>query len=186
MLTERLTIEDDGDTVRSQFAADGSRSHVTFTDVSGTYAYTSVADSFAVGLRTTRHIVLDNADEVYFEFTDGVITLTRLTDGDDDLVWQTYENRFDASGQIVGRVIVDDDGDTQTVSFIDGHPSEVRFADLGTDDEIWDELIFSYDATGALTGQTLVYDDSGDLLDTSFVAGRRTQVTYTDVDGSSA
>lgn len=188
VLDNRVMTMDNGDLVNTDFRTDGSRESAQFVDVSDSWYYGEITDTFHDnGSRFTRRQVMDNADVVYFQWDDaGLLRVLELTDGDDDMPWEFYQTTYDSNG-VTYRFIREDDGDQQQSYYWEGGGGlkSVWITDA-SDSEAWLVQHLEYNEAGVLISKTLEQDDNDDWVWSYDDAGVLQTFEIADGNGSEA
>ena len=136
-------------------------------------------DYDANGIMTERGTVYPDSIRVTETFQNGVPNEILIQDGffgDGAKPWNQIVLRYDASGNIVGRTITNDNGTRTVEAFAPGHFSTVQDF-LQT--KSWDRIDTFFDVNGETTGRTTTYDN-GIVKQETWTDGQRSNVTQTD------
>ncbi|WP_420860641.1 AHH domain-containing protein [Algirhabdus cladophorae] len=109
--TDTIVIYDDGRVQDRDYDAAGVRTSQTVTDVEDAFAFTDYTTTFAAD-GTTRTDVIINYDDgrvLDRDFdAEGLRTSQTMTDVEDAYSWASYTQTFDAQGNLIETVYVDD------------------------------------------------------------------------------
>ncbi len=224
-------IETDGDTRTTTYHANGARDSLTLLDGSDSRSWTTYASTYdaATGGIVGQQVLYDNGDIGTTGYVDGIRASTLVTetdgdmrtvlydaegrresvvfvDGSDTRSWANYTNTYDtATGRIDTRELLLDNGNTQSIGYIDGTRSSVIVTETdgdtrttlydadgardsitfldGGDTRIWTSHTSTYDAeTGRIDTREVLYDN-GNVQRIDYADGIRSSVVLTETDG---
>ncbi len=136
-------------------------------------------DYDANGIMTERGTVYPDSIRVTETFQNGVPNEILIQDGffgDGAKPWDQIVLRYDASGNIIGRTITNDNGARTVEAFAPGHFSTVQDF-LQT--KSWDRIDSFFDVNGETNGRTTTYDN-GIVKQETWADGQHSNVTQTD------
>lgn len=155
---------------------------VTTTDDANAYAWASFTDTFDdAGALVSRLFIYDDGHELLFNYGDGLLTSSVLSDPTDVATWNRIETSFDATGAMTSRTLTLDTGLVSTTTYVDGVISTIALTDASNIFN-WISLLRTYAATGALGRQDMTMDD-GRVVTTTYTDGHVSAITLTDAAG---
>ena len=184
----RTTVFDDGDRLVERYdAVTGLRTHRTEHDDSDSTNWQSLTTRFdATGkIKVGIEKVLDNGRILDFTYDadSGDLTSRSVTDGGDKHSWHSKTLNYDSdTGKLASRQIVEDDGASWDVTWINGKRASSTRLDGSNDTFEWRKHETLYDSNGKTALVTETRDDD-DLIVSTYFAGRLADTTTYDNSG---